>query len=109
MLNDLPDIDDLPDEPYEYGVNRPIIETWVMTPEALATTFRNSAPGDVTVYAVGDLGNERTVDYLAPRRWLQVHDTAELAMMLCKQGQAVLTQKRLGPNRNEYRVQKVAA
>lgn len=110
MYNDLPqDLDELPDEPYVYGSHRPKIETWVMTPEELDAVFRNSGIGDVIVYAVGDLGNERTVDYLPPRRWLQVHDAAELAMSLSGQGRARLTQKRLGPNKNEYRCQKVAA
>lgn len=87
----------------DYGVQP--IETWVMSSEKLDTEFRNSAPGEVVVYAVGDLANERLRAEAA--RYLAVHDTAELAMSLSDRGKAVLTQKRLGPNKYEYRCQKV--
>lgn len=85
------------------------IPTWIMSPEELKTVFRSSKPGDVTVYAVGDLHVERLCADAESGRFLAVYDTAELASDLSEAGEACLTQKRLGPHKYEYRITKRAA
>ncbi len=81
-----------------------IKDTWVMHQEQLELTFNKIEPGNSIVYAVGDLGYARQTQRGNKAR--DTHDTAEYAYDLWKRGEANLVQKRLGPHRHEYLVQK---
>ena len=81
------------------------IETWSMTVDELKAVFQRAKRSDFIVYAVGDLAHERQTACGAA--WAQVEKTATLAYSLYERGEAELTQKKLGPNRHEYRVHKI--
>lgn len=76
------------------------IETWIMHPDQLQAAFDRSATGDVLIYAVGDLAHERQTTRGWAKEWTD--KSADLAYGLSENGSAVLTQKKLAPNRYEY-------
>ena len=81
------------------------IETWTMTVEELKAVFGHAKRGDYIVYAVGDLAHERQTA-VGPA-WAQAEKTAKLAYTIYERGDAELTQKKLGPNKHEYRIHKI--
>lgn len=83
---------------------KPKIETWVLPADQLEKLFDNVKRGDVIVYAVGDIAHERW--RARGKLWADVETTAELAYHLWRVGEAELTQKKLAPNKYEYRLVK---
>lgn len=76
------------------------IETWIMHPEQLQAAFDRSAPGDVLLYAVGDLAHHRQTTKGYTKDWID--RSADLAYAMSEEGSALLTQKKLAPNKYEY-------
>lgn len=74
-------------------------DTWVLTLAELKAVFANAERGSLIVYAVGDLQTTRQFDV----RWDEI---AAHAHDLWSDGRAYLTQKRLGPHRYDYRIEK---
>ena len=81
------------------------IETWTMTAEQLRAAFKAAPRGDYIVYAVGDLGHERQCAVGAA--WAQAEKTAKAAYDLYDAGEAELTQKKVGPNKHDYRIHRI--
>ncbi len=77
-----------------------MIETWVLSADQLKAQFDRVEPGTVIVYAVGDLAFERETARGDSKEL--VRKVGDYAYSLHRQGDAELTQKKLGPHRYEY-------